>query len=77
MQPVGRSVATATAVTGSDTFAEASWTMEPSDDAVPSVFLDMPTMGTWEPDFYRDAGNYYLSSNTLDYSWTITISELR
>ena len=51
--------------------------MEPSDDVVPSVFLDMPSMGTWEPDFYRDSGNYYLSSNTLDCSWTITISELR
>ena len=72
-----RAAATATAVSGSDTSPSALWTMESSDGGDATQHLEMPGMGTWEPDFYRPAGNYHLSSMTLDCTWTITISELR
>ena len=52
------------------------WTLEPEGGGS-SVELDPPDFGTWEPDFYRPAGRYHLSSQTFDCTWTITISELR
>ncbi|MEI6501413.1 MAG: hypothetical protein WCP21_10375, partial [Armatimonadota bacterium] len=72
-----RAKTTASAVTGGGTSPSAFWTMESSDGGDATQNLEMPSMGTWEPDFYRPAGSYHLSSITLDCTWTITISELR
>ena len=72
-----RAMITTTAVAGADSgMAPGGWTLISSDDAA-FVNLNPPDIGTWEPDFYRSAGSYYLSSHTVDCTWTITISELR
>ena len=53
------------------------WTLESSDSAGEMEMLNPASTGTVQSDFYLPAGSYFLSSNTIAATWTVTVAEMR
>lgn len=56
--------------------AMVSWTVEPVDGGMGEM-IHPSTVAAGSSDMYLDAGQYYVSSNTVAATWTVTITETR
>ena len=54
-----------------------SFTVRPADGRDGMEMVNPPGTGASQSDLYLPAGSYYVSSNTVDCTWTVTISEAR
>jgi type II secretory pathway pseudopilin PulG len=75
----GHQVVTVTSTpAGSDpSMTSLGWTLESADGAGEMEMLDPASTGTAQSDYYLPAGSYYLSSNTIGATWTVTVAEMR
>jgi len=53
------------------------WTVESADGGWGFEMIYPPSMGQGESSLYLPAGIYFVSSNTLDCTWTVAVSEWR
>ena len=53
------------------------WTLESADGGSEMEMVNPASFGESQSDLYLPAGSYYLSSNTIDCTWTLTVSEER
>lgn len=53
------------------------WTIESADGGSEMEMVNPASFGESQSDLYLPAGSYYLSSNTVDCTWTLTVSEER
>ena len=57
--------------------ASLGWTLESADGGGQMEMINPANFGESQSDLYLPAGSYYLSSNTIDCTWTVTVSEER
>ena len=53
------------------------WTIEAADGGSQMEMINPASFGASQSDLYLPAGSYYLSSNTIDCTWTLTVLEER
>lgn len=53
------------------------WTLESADGGSEMEMVNPANFGESQSDLYLPAGSYYLSSNTIDCTWTLTVFEER
>jgi len=53
------------------------WTLESADGGSEMEMVNPASFGESQSDLYLPAGSYYLSSNTIDCTWTLIVSEER
>ena len=53
------------------------WTLESADGGGQWEMVNPAAFGESDSDLYLPAGTYYLSSNTIDCTWALTVSEMR
>ena len=65
------------ALTGEYSMAMQGWTLESADGGGQMEMINPASFGGSQSDLYLPTGSYYLSSNTVDCTWTVTVSEER
>lgn len=61
---------------GSDpSMTSLGWTIIAADGSGTNDMVNPASLGTTRSDYYLPAGNYYIASNTLACTWTVTVSE--
>jgi hypothetical protein len=66
---------TATPLAGEYMNPSLGWNIQGVDGGLEQI--SPASFGTTRSDLYLPAGSYYLSSNTIDCTWTVTLSEER
>jgi len=62
---------------GDSSMTTLSWYLRSADGGGQSEIIAAPGPGNGYTHFYLPAGQYYLSSNTIAATWTLTVSEVR